>query len=69
MKEIVFRVLVERPGHVEAQADAPAIHVAAPSQEELQHEARDALIAHFGPAHGAYRVRIQRNHLRRRSPA
>lgn len=62
----MFRVLVERPGHVEARAEAPAIHVAAPSQEELQHEARDALMAHFGPAHGAYRVRIRRNQLRAR---
>ena len=26
----------------------------------LQHEAREALIDHFGPAHCAYRVRIRR---------
>ena len=60
MREVVFRVLVERPGHLEAQAVGAAfsagvtlpIHVSAPTLEELQHEAREALIAHLGPAHG-----------------
>lgn len=32
------------------------------SLEELQHEAREALIEHLGPAHRAYRVRVRRYH-------
>jgi hypothetical protein len=60
MREIVFRVLAERPGHLEAQATELPLRIAAASLEELQHEAREALIDHFGPAHCAYRVRIRR---------
>jgi len=61
MREIVFRLLVERPGLLEAQADDFPVRIAAPTLEELQHEAREALIEHFGPAHCTYRVRIRRN--------
>lgn len=61
MREVVFRVLAERPGHLEAQAETLPIHISAPTLEELQHEAREALIAHLGRAHGAYRVRVRRH--------
>ena len=61
MREVVFRVLAERPGHLEALADTLPLRITAPSLEELQHEAREALIAHLGPAHGAYRVRVRRH--------
>lgn len=62
MREVLFRVLSERPGQLEALADVPAIgRITAPTLEELQHEAREALIDHYGPAHGVYRVRIQRD--------
>ena len=60
MREVVFRVLAERPGHLEAQSDNLLIHITAPTLEELQHEAREALIEHVGPAHCAYRVRVRR---------
>jgi hypothetical protein len=68
MREIVFRVLAERPGHLEAQAVGAAfsagvsqpIRITAPTLEELQHEAREALIEHLGPAHCTYRVRVGR---------
>ncbi|WP_322775502.1 hypothetical protein [Synechococcus sp. CBW1107] len=40
MREVVFRVLAERPGHLQAQAESLPIHVSAPTLEELQHEAR-----------------------------
>jgi hypothetical protein len=60
MREVVFRVLAERPGHLEAQAATLPIHITAPTLEELQHEAREALITHLGPAHGTVRVRIRR---------
>lgn len=62
MRDIVFRVIHEQPGHLVAQADAPAITITAPSLEELHHEARDALIEHMGPAHVSVRVRIRRDH-------
>ena len=61
MQEVVFRVLAERPGHLEAQAESLPIQISAPTLEELQHEAREALIAHLGPAHCAYRVRVRRS--------
>ena len=60
MQDVVFRVLAERPGHLEAQAEDLPIQISAPTLEELQHEAREALITHFGPAHCAYRVRVRR---------
>ena len=60
MREVVFRVLAERPGHLEAEAKTLPIRITAPTLEELQHEAREALIEHFGPAHCAYRVRVRR---------
>lgn len=60
MQEVVFRVLTERPGHLEAQAQGLPLRICAASLEELQHEAREALIEHLGPAHCAYRVRVQR---------
>lgn len=65
MREVLFRVVVERPGHLEAQADGLAIRIAAPTLEELQHEAREALIQALGPAHCAYRIRIRRSHRQR----
>jgi hypothetical protein len=36
------------------------ILITAPTLEDLQHEAREALIEHLGPAHCAYRVRMRR---------
>ena len=51
MREVVFRLEAERPGHLEARAVGAAfsagvtlpIHISAPTLEELQHEAREAL--------------------------
>ena len=60
MREVVFRVLAERPGHLEAQAETLPIHITARTLEELQHEAREALIEHLGPAHCTFRVRVRR---------
>ena len=50
MREVVFRVIAERAGHLEAQAESLPIRISAPTLEELQHEAREALIEHLGPA-------------------
>lgn len=61
MREVVFRVLAERPGHLEAQAENLSIRISAPTLEELQHEAREALIEQLGPSHCAYRVRVRRH--------
>jgi len=60
MREIVFCLEAERPGYLEAQAESLPIRITAPTLEELQHEAREALIEHLGPAHCAYRVRVRR---------
>lgn len=59
MREVVFRVISERPGLLQAQADTLPIQISAPTLEELQYEAREALIEHFGPAHCAVRVRVR----------
>jgi hypothetical protein len=61
MREVVFRLTAERAGHLEARAESLPIHITAPTLEELQHEAREALIAHLGAAHCTYRVRILRH--------
>lgn len=60
MREVVFRVQSERAGRLEAQAEDLPIQIAAASLEDLQHEAREALIEHFGPAHCTVRVRVRR---------
>lgn len=67
MREVVFRVLAERPGRLEAQADDQPIRISAPSLEELHHEAREALIDRLGSVHATYRVRIQRSATCRRA--
>jgi hypothetical protein len=59
MREIVFRLLLEQPGRLEARAVEPPLTISARSREELHHEAREALIQHFGQAHAAWRVRIR----------
>ena len=60
MREIVFRVQEHCSGTLIASADHPPLTIEAATLEELQHEAREALIQHFGPSHVAYRVRIRR---------
>ena len=59
MREISFRITKEQPGHVEARSLTPPLWVKADSREELEHEAREALIQRFGAAHVAYRVRVR----------
>ncbi|SBO43095.1 conserved protein of unknown function [Cyanobium sp. NIES-981] len=61
MREVVFRLEAERPGHLEAKAETLPIRITAPTLEELQHEAREALIEHLGPAHCTVRVRVRRD--------
>lgn len=64
MREIVFRLQpVGSPGaadHLRATAGSLPITIEAASLEELQHEARDAVMAHFGATHATYRVRLRR---------
>ena len=60
MREVVFRLEAVLPGHLEAQAETLSIRITAPTLEELQHEAREALIEHLGPAHCTIRVRVRR---------
>ena len=60
MREIEFTLLNDGPGQLMAQALEQDLQIAAPTWEELHHEARDALIGHLGPAHGTYRVKWRR---------
>jgi hypothetical protein len=61
MREIVFHIFAERPGQLDARAESLPIQISAPTLEELQHEAREALIERLGPAHCTYRVRVRRS--------
>jgi hypothetical protein len=67
MREVVFQLRVEQPGQLIAEADALAMRISAPNLEELHHEAREALIKRFGPAHATYQLRIRRRQLPPRS--
>ncbi|MFM7675902.1 MAG: hypothetical protein ACKO5F_10030 [Synechococcus sp.] len=60
MREIVFHVLREQHGQLEASALGGTLTITAATLEELHHEARDALIALHGAAHATYRARIRR---------
>ncbi|MFM7651312.1 MAG: hypothetical protein ACKO5M_00060 [Vulcanococcus sp.] len=60
MREIVFRVQELGGDRLRANAEHPPLTIEAATLEELQHEAREALINQYGPAHVAYRVRILR---------
>ena len=60
MKEVVFRVLNDQQGELEARAEQQPITIRASNLEELQHEAREALMRHFGASHVVYRVRLRR---------
>ncbi len=60
MREIVFLVTAERPGHIEATAPDSSLRVQAASLEELHQEAREALMAKVGAAHNSYRIRFCR---------
>lgn len=60
MQEMVFELLSDQPGHLQALEPRYRLRIQATNLEELQHEAREALIAHFGPSHVAYRVRLRR---------
>ena len=60
MREIVFRVVQEPGGILWARSLQPSLQIRAASLEDLHHEAREALIGHYGSAHSAVRVRLQR---------
>ena len=60
MREIVFRVVQEPCGSLRARSLHPRLQIQASSLEDLHHEAREALIRHYGASHGTYRVRLQR---------
>lgn len=58
MREIAFQVLSDQPGRLRARAEQEDLSICASSLEDLRHEAREALIARFGEAHGTVRLRI-----------
>ena len=59
MQEMVFELLSDQPGHLQALEPRYRLRIQATNLEELQHEAREALIAQFGPSHVAYRVKLR----------
>jgi hypothetical protein len=59
MREIAFQVLSDQPGRLQAWAEREGLSITANSHEDLHHEAREALIAHFGSAHSTVRIRIR----------
>ena len=60
MQDVVFELIRDQPGRLVAAAKDQDLQICATNLEELQHEAREALMGHFGPSHVAYRVRLRR---------
>ncbi|MEY3735386.1 MAG: hypothetical protein RLZZ624_444 [Cyanobacteriota bacterium] len=58
MREIAFQVLSDQQGQLRARAEQEDLSISASSLEDLRHEAREALIARFGEAHGTVRLRL-----------
>lgn len=58
MREIAFQVLSDQQGRLRARAEQEDLSISASSLEDLRHEAREALIARFGEAHGTVRLRL-----------
>jgi hypothetical protein len=61
MQDVVFELISDGPGQLLATAHAQHLQIQATNLEDLQHEAREALMGHFGPSHVAYRVRLRRS--------
>ena len=59
MREIVFLV-AKSAATLQTKSESPSLTIRSSNLEELHHAARDALIEHFGPSHGAYKVRFKR---------
>ena len=59
MREALFTVRARPNGSLSAECPALSLAVSGMNREELQEEARDALINSVGPAHISYRVRLQ----------
>ena len=60
MQDVIFELISDQPGRLVAAARQHRLQISATNLEELQHEAREALMSHFGPSHVAYRVRLRR---------
>jgi hypothetical protein len=60
MREAVFMVRHRPNGGLTAECHALRLCVSATDHEQLQEEARDALINAVGPAHMSYRVQMRR---------
>ena len=61
MQDVVFELISDQPGRLVATAHAQHLQIQATNLEDLQHEAREALMGHYGPSHVAYRVRLRRS--------
>ena len=59
MRQITFEVEQARSQQLTGRSSNPKLRIDASNLEELQHEARDALIQHYGPANAGYRARLR----------
>ena len=59
MREALFTVSSRPDGSLIAECTALGVAISGMNRDELQEEARDALIRAVGPAHVSYRVRLQ----------
>lgn len=58
MREALFTVNTRPDGTLIAECSALGLAISGMNRDELQEEARDALINAIGPAHVSYRVRL-----------
>lgn len=58
MREALFTVSARPDGSLIAECTALRLVISGMNRDELQEEARDALIRSIGPAHVSYRVRF-----------
>jgi len=61
MREALFTVSSRPDGTLIAECTALRLAISGMNREELQEEARDALIRAIGPAHVSYRVRLEQS--------
>ncbi len=64
MREALFTVCHRPDGTLIAENTTLQLAISASSRDDLQEEARDALIRAVGPAHVTYRVRLQQGEHR-----
>ena len=68
MREALFTVSSRPDGTLIAECTALRLVISGMNRDELQEEARDALIRSVGPAHVSYRIRLDQPAPSKRRP-